>query len=348
MPITLIAALALANSAPPAAAPAAPPAPDNVAAPAAPIVPAAPAAAPAPPPAATEPAAAPATAAPTSAPAAGQPQDIVVTARQGPPPGDPAEKINTVTFEAMQGVDKALVGPVSKGYEKGVPKPLRQGLRNVLNNLSEPINIVNFMLQLKPGRALKSLGRLTINSTAGLAGLFDVAAHKPFNLAYRRNGFANTFGYYGIGQGPYLYLPLIGPTTVRDLTGRMLDLSLLPATAGSPFNTPYYSLGTGVIRSLDDRIDFDDTLRKLRDECPDFYASERQWYLATREADIADLHGRHVDVVALMPECLRPDVPAVPVPAAAAPAVPAPAAPTLPPAPPPAASGPQPAVTPTM
>lgn len=243
---------------------------------------------------------------------AAAPGDIVVTARQGPPPGDPAERINTVSFEAMQGVDKALVGPVATGYEQGVPKPVRQGLRNALNNLSEPINFVNYVLQLKPGKALKTVGRFAINSTVGVGGLVDVAKRKPFHMAYRRNGFANTFGYYGIGNGPYLYLPLIGPTTVRDLTGRMLDLSLLPTLGGSPFNTPYYSLGTGTVRSLDDRVEFDDTLRKLREECPDFYASERQWYLATRKADIEDLHGRHVDVVALLPECLRPETPAAP------------------------------------
>lgn len=284
----------------------APPPGEPVAVPA-PAAEPAPAPTPAPPPAA-EPAPLPLTPA--------EPGEIVVTARQGPPPGDPAERINMVSFEAMQGVDDALVGPVSQGYEKGVPRPLRQGLRNALNNLSEPINFVNFLLQLKPGKALRSLGRFTINSTIGVAGLVDVAARKPINLAYRRNGFANTFGYYGIGQGPYLFLPLIGPTTARDLTGRLLDLSFLPTLGGAPFNTPYYSLGTGTVRSLDDRVEFDDTLRKLRNDCPDFYASERQWYLATREADLADLKGHHVDVVTLMPECLQPEVPPAPVPGA--------------------------------
>lgn len=273
-------------------------------------------------------------AAPPPAVRAADPGDIVVTARRGPPPGDPVEKINTVSFEAMQGVDKAFVGPIATVYQKGVPEPLRDGLHNAMNNLSEPINFVNYLLQLKPGKALRTLGRFTINTTVGVGGLFDVAKRKPFKLAYRRNGFANTFGYYGIGNGPYLFLPLIGPTTVRDLTGRLLDLSLLPTVVRGPFKSPYYSIGTGVIRSLDDRVEFDDTLRKLREECPDSYASERQWYLATREADIADLHGRHVDVVALLPECLQPEVPPPPP----VPIAPAPAAPPVD----------QPAVTPQM
>lgn len=292
-------ALTLAGTAPQAAAPLAQPDP-------------APVAAPVPPPALPDPVAAE----PVPVKAA-EPGEIVVTARQGPPPGDPAERINMVSFEAMQGVDQALVGPVSQGYEKGVPKPLRQGLRNALNNLSEPVNFVNYLLQLKPGKAVRTLGRFTINSTVGVAGLIDLASRKPIGLPYRRNGFANTFGYYGIGQGPYMFLPLIGPTTARDLTGRMLDLSFLPTLGGAPFNTPYYSLGTGTVRSLDDRVEFDETLRKLRNDCPDFYASERQWYLATRQADIEDLHGRKVDLAALLPECLQPEAPpAPPVPAA--------------------------------
>lgn len=292
-------ALTLAGTAPQAAAPLAQPDPAPVAAPVPPLA--------LPDPVAAEPV-------PVKA---AEPGEIVVTARQGPPPGDPAERINMVSFEAMQGVDQALVGPVSQGYEKGVPKPLRQGLRNALNNLSEPVNFVNYLLQLKPGKALRTLGRFTINSTVGVAGLVDLASRKPIGLPYRRNGFANTFGYYGIGQGPYMFLPLIGPTTARDLTGRMLDLSFLPTLGGAPFNTPYYSLGTGTVRSLDDRVEFDETLRKLRNDCPDFYASERQWYLATRKADIEDLHGRHVDMATLLPECLQPEAPAAPPPAAA-------------------------------
>ncbi len=257
---------------------------------------------------------APAEAAPASGPAPAaakpaDPRDIVVTGRLGPPPGDPAEKINTVSFEAMQGVDKAFVGPIAMTYERGIPKPVRQGLHNALNNLSEPINFVNYLLQLKPGKAVKVLGRFAINSTVGVGGLIDVAGHKPFNLAYRRNGFANTFGYYGIGQGPYLFLPLIGPTTLRDLTGRLMDLSLVPTVVKGPFKSPYYSIGTGALRSVDDRVDFDETLRKLRNDCPDFYAAERQWYLAGRQVDIADLHGIKLDLNSLLPECLQQSVP---------------------------------------
>lgn len=221
-----------------------------------------------------------------------------------PPPGDPAAAINTVSFEAVQAVDKAVIAPITEGYMKATPKPLRQGVHNVLNNLNEPINFANSLLQFKIGRALRAVGRFGINSTLGVAGLFNFAAKKPFNLPQERNGFANTLGYYGIGAGPYMYLPLIGATSTRDLVGRLLDLSLIPAAAGKPFNSPLYATGTGVARSLDDRVEIDGFLRRLRSECTNPYAAEREYYLAIREAEIAALRGKEFDLEARLPACL--------------------------------------------
>lgn len=231
-------------------------------------------------------------------------QEIVVKAKSGTPPGDPAEAVNQASFKAMQSVDKAFVGPIAKGYERGVPKQVRQGVRNALNNLSEPVNFLNFLLQLKPGKAMKALGRFAINSTVGIAGLVDVAKRKPFKLEYRRNGFANTFGYYGIGQGAYLYLPLIGPTTVRDVIGRVLDLSLLPGVVGKPFNDPKFALASSALKSIDERLERDDMLTVIQEDCPDPYAAERTWYLVKRQAVIDGLHNRKVDVMSQLPQCL--------------------------------------------
>jgi len=192
------------------------------------------------------------------------PDEIVVTG-EGSPRKDPAAAVNEVSFEAVQAVDKAIVGPISDGYVMATPRPLRQGVHNALNNLSEPINLVNSLLQFKVGRAFRALGRFGINSTLGVAGLFNFAEKKPFKLRYERNGFANTLGYYGIGAGPYMYLPLIGPTSTRDLVGWVLDKSFLPAVAGPPISNPTFALGTGTIKSLDDRVEFDDQLKEFRD-----------------------------------------------------------------------------------
>lgn len=310
--------------------------------------PAAPAAAPAvqaAPPAAPAP-----TPAPTPAPAA-NPDEIVV-AGKGAPRNDPAAAINEVSFEAVEAVDKAVVGPIADGYVKATPKPLRQGVHNVINNLNEPINFANSLLQFKIGRAARAVGRFGINSTLGLAGLFNFAARKPFNLPQERNGFANTMGFYGIGAGPYMYLPLIGSTSTRDLVGRLLDLSLIPGLAGKPFSSPLYATSMGIIRSLDDRVEIDEFLQRLRGNCTNPYAAQREYYLALREAEIAALRSRDFDLDARLPACLA-DGPlsrlgqAVP-PRAKAPAgaepVPAPAqAPAEPPA-----SPQPPAVTPQM
>lgn len=215
---------------------------------------------------------------------------IVVTGRGKPPKEDPAQAINVVSYQAVQAVDKAVIGPIAHGYEKGVPRPVRKGLHNLLNNLDEPIVFVNFLLQLKPGKAVETLGRFTINSTLGVAGLFDVAKKKPFHLPRRSNGLADTLGYYGIGPGPYLFLPLIGSTTLRDGLGRVVDLSLVPTIVGKPFNDPTFALSKGALSSLDERAEFDADLRKLRTS-PDPYSAQRAYYLQRRQAEIDVLRG---------------------------------------------------------
>jgi len=232
--------------------------------------------------------------------------EIVVSGEKLNTPGDPLERVNAQSFAVVQSVDKAVVGPIAHGYKRVLPKPARDGLHNVLNLLEEPSVFVNDLLQLHPGRAVKTLGRTAINVVLGLGGLFDVAKRKPFNMPFRYNGFENTFGYYGVKPGPYLFLPLIGPTTARDLPGRLMDLSLLSATVGAPFNNRYYGLGHGVIKSVDDRVQIDDDLKRLRDRNEDPYAAIRSDYLKRRQAEIDWLHGR------------KP-VPAAPTPAAPSP-----------------------------
>lgn len=222
--------------------------------------------------------------APTAPPNA--PGTIVVTAKPTPPPGDPLQGLNIQSFKVVQSVDGAVTGPVARGYKKALPSPVRSGLRNVLRNLSEPVVVVNYMLQLKPGKSLETLGRFAVNSTIGAAGLFDVAKSRPFALPYRANGFAYTLGYYGVKSGPYMYLPLIGPTTVRDLAGRLGDISLLPLTVGKPFNEAAFVIPTTTIRLIDERAEADDDIRRQATESPDLYATIRSRYLSRRQAEI--------------------------------------------------------------
>ncbi len=252
---------------------------------------------------------------------------IVVTARPG---HDPMMGVNTVSFELAQDVDRALIEPLAMAYKKVLPKPARIGLGNFIRNISSPIVFINDLLQLKPGRALKTLGRFVINSTIGVGGLIDVAKNKPFYLPYRHNGFANTLGYYGVKPGPYFFVPFLGPTTLRDLVGGAVDGVILPYGIGAPFNKLYYTLPNGAIRSLNRRVEFDCQLKTIRASA-DPYAAERAYYFKKREAEIEALHGRGTGPVTAAQceaEALGMDAALTPSPAVTPVAAPAPTPPS--------------------
>jgi phospholipid-binding lipoprotein MlaA len=253
---------------------------------------------PAPPPAADE-----------QAPPEEEVNEIVVEGDYGPPAGDPAERINAETYRLTQAVDDAVIEPVAYAYRDGLPEPVRDGLGNVVKNLGEPSNALNFLLQGKIGKAFGSLGRLAINSTLGLGGLIDVAGKPGIGIPYRRNGFANTMGYYGVGPGAYLYLPVTGATSVRDLVGSTLDQALLPFAIGKPFNQPEYAVTYFVVNGLDQRLELDAELAEIA-ASDDPYAMRRDTYLAKREREIAALKGEAVeDTAPAEPEAADPDAP---------------------------------------
>lgn len=220
--------------------------------------------------------------------------EIVVSARVKTA-ADPLMQLNAKSFEVIQKVDDAVVAPVARGYKRRVPGPIRSGLRNFLRNMEEPVSAVNYLLQLKPGRAAKSVVRFAFNTTLGVGGLVDVAKRKPLNLPYHQNGFANTFACYGIGPGPYFFLPLVGPITLRDFVGLLLDKPAFTLVLGKPFNKPYYSIPAITIDALNDRIEEDAVLTKMREESPDPYVATRELYLAQRRAEIGAICPRHGD-----------------------------------------------------
>lgn len=217
--------------------------------------------------------------------------EIIVTARTADP-RDPAEAINVEAFQLVQGADAALVAPVAEAYEEAVPSPVRKGIGNFLNNLLEPVVALNFLLQLKPEKAAETLGRFAINTTFGVGGLVDVAKTKPFNLPRRPNGFSNTLGFYGVKPGPYFFLPLIGPTTLRDMIGGGIDGLVYPIAIGQPFTQLHYTLPAGTLSSLNSRIANDCELRALNEDTSDPYAATRDYYLWRRQAQIDELKGK--------------------------------------------------------
>lgn len=229
-------------------------------------------------------------------------------------PGDPLEGFNRAMFKIQFGIDKAIFGPAAKGYQHLLPKPARSGLRNFFRNLTEPVVFLNDLLQLKPGRAARTFARFTINSTVGLAGFLDVAASKRVNLPHRNNSFGNTLAYYGVHGGPYLFLPFVGPTTLRDFLGEPVDGAVLPVAIGKPFTDTRYQIASSVITGLDERAEAEPQLRALFSGAVDPYATLRSVWLQERAAEILELH-HHSKGPAPAPELEDPlrDPAAVPV-----------------------------------
>jgi phospholipid-binding lipoprotein MlaA len=207
-------------------------------------------------------------------------------------PGDPLEGFNRASFAVSMAIDKAVLRPAAMGYRHVLPKPARDGLRNVLSNLGEPLVFLNDLLQLRPGRAIRTFGRFAINSTLGFAGLFDSAKRDPFHLPHHPNSLGDTLGYYGVGPGPYLYLPLLGPATLRDAVAGGAEGAVLPTLVSDPFSRDEYQITTIVISGLDQRAEADADLKAILVDAVDPYATLRSVYLQDRAGQIVALKGR--------------------------------------------------------
>lgn len=226
-------------------------------------------------------------------------------------PGDPMESFNRRMWKIHWGIDHAVLRPAAMGYQHAMPRPIRSGLRHFFSNLGEPVVFANFVLQFKPKSAARTVVRFLINSTIGLAGTIDVARGKAFELPHQPNSLGDTLGFYGVKPGPYLFLPLIGPTDFRDLVGGQVDGLLLPIAVGKPFDQLEYGIARQVITGLDIRAESDGELHALLDGALDPYATLRSVYLQDRAGEIAALKGGGADVS--MPGDQNPDVKNKPV-----------------------------------
>ena len=133
------------------------------------------------------------------------------------------EKLNRATFAFNMGLDKAIFKPISKGYRK-LPSPIRTGTGNALSNLSNLITIPNNILQGDFGSAANNSARLLINTTLGIAGIFDPANSFGFEKRQKED-FGQSLGVMGVGEGCYLVLPVLGPSTVRDTVGSLITIN---------------------------------------------------------------------------------------------------------------------------
>jgi phospholipid-binding lipoprotein MlaA len=212
-------------------------------------------------------------------------------ARRHHAPGDPVEGLNRGLFSVHQFFDRIFFRPIAMAYKSIVPKFARTGVRHIISNLSEPVVFLNDILQLKPKRAVRTFGRFSINTVLGVGGIIDVA--KGENLPHRSNGFGNTLGRYGVGPGPYLFIPLVGPTDLRDLIGGQADGAVLPLAVGDPFNRTAYIVPTLALGGLDQRAESDADLKALLGGAADPYATLRSVYLQSRAAEVSAV--RHGD-----------------------------------------------------
>lgn len=204
--------------------------------------------------------------------------------------GDPLEGANRAFYAVHLFLDRILFRPAAMVYKTIVPKFLRKGIRHVISNITEPVVFVNDVLQLKPKRAVRTFARFAINSTLGIGGVLDIA--KAARLPHHDNGFGDTLGRYGVGPGPYLFLPLIGPTDLRDLLGGQADGAVLPIAVGYPFDSSDYGIPHAVVGGLDLRVEADADLKALLGSAADPYATLRSVYLQSRAAEIDGIrHG---------------------------------------------------------
>lgn len=207
--------------------------------------------------------------------------------------GDPLEGLNRKLFSIHTFFDRIVFRPVAMAYKAVVPKIIRGGIRHVFSNIGEPVVFLNDMLQLKPKRAVRTVARFAINTTIGVGGLVDVAKTDDFKLPHHSNGFGNTLGRYGVGPGPYLFLPFLGPTDFRDLGAAPVDGAVLPVAIGFPFSRVEYQIPQGVLVGLDMRAESDSDLKALLGGAVDRYATLRSAFLQTRAAEVYAL--RHGD-----------------------------------------------------
>ena len=211
------------------------------------------------------------------------------------------EKLNRATFALNQGLDKAIIKPIAKGY-RNLPDPIQKGTKNAVTNLSNLITIPNNILQGDVKTAIINTGRLVVNTTVGLLGTIDVANKMGFPK-YEKEDYGQTLGAWGIGPGCYIVLPVLGPSTIRDTAGSFVNV-----LGGDPgYNASLHGnnefLGEGVflaskaLSGIDFRSNNLDSFDNLEKNSIDFYASIRSLYLQDRENKIKNNQRGRIQVI---------------------------------------------------
>ncbi|SCZ50586.1 MlaA family lipoprotein [Thiohalomonas denitrificans] len=198
-------------------------------------------------------------------------------------PNDPLEGFNRAVYRFNDAFDQALLKPVAQTYQDVLPRPVNRGISNFFGNLDDVVTLVNNLLQFKFKQAVSDAGRITFNTTVGLGGLIDVAT--PMDFLKHNEDFGQTLGYWGVGSGPYLVLPFLGPSTLRDGFGRIPDGYAYPAYHLGDDTTRWSLIG---LEAVDTRAGLLRASRVLDQAALDPYGFMRDSYLQRRQSLIHD------------------------------------------------------------
>jgi phospholipid-binding lipoprotein MlaA len=198
-------------------------------------------------------------------------------------PRDPIEGFNRAMYEFNDALDRAVVKPLAKGYKAIMPAPIDKGITNFFSNLADVGSAINNLLQFKLKRAATDVGRIVVNSTIGILGFIDVASN--MNLEKSGEDFGQTLGAWGAGPGPYIVLPILGPSSGRGVFGLVVDWYTDPVRYVKP-NRWRNSLI--VLRGIDRRADLLSAGKVLEEAALDPYEFTRDAYLQKRRNDVYD------------------------------------------------------------
>ena len=201
---------------------------------------------------------------------------------------DPIEPINRAVLNFNFFIDDIAIRPIVKTYKFIAPDPLEKGVSNFFNNLKEPIRTVSFIFQGEFSKSFNSIGRFTINTITSL-GTFDVAS--KIGMEKNETDFGITLAKGGVSSGPYIVIPIIGPSNLRDFSGDVVEYFIDPISNNVP-NREYIAIGSG----LNERIEIDEQLDQVREVSSDRYEMIKSIYYQNRNAQLEEEYIQNLPV----------------------------------------------------
>lgn len=199
---------------------------------------------------------------------------------------DPFEPANRAVYRFNTALDDAVIKPSAEVYVAMTPRPARTGVRNFMDNLNQPVVFANTVLQGKPRASVETFGRFAVNTIFGIGGLFDVAS--AAGVAEHREDFGQTLAVWGFGEGPYIMLPVFGPSNVRDGIGRLADRYPHPLQWNADYSSEEWAWAVRGLNGVDLRARSQDAISSLEAAAIDPYVQIRSAYRQAREQAIAN------------------------------------------------------------